>query len=229
VGVAVVLFLLGLSVASGQTGSSSQGYAQAGQRAEEQKPAKDTYDSEITELRLRTEAAVKEVNEAQKAELAKAEAVKRNRYLEELGYVPSDKVLSDEEVGSAEKQRAEKEKAVRARMDSEFKRLEAVKARAPESKSAGTEGRGEAGQRLLKPAPAKGTVTGIVFTDKGGAALVDGEIVRENDAIHDVKVVKILSDTVEFAKGANRWKQRVRQTPAMFWQPPAPVSAPATK
>jgi len=220
-GSAVVFCLTALLVVCGQTTAKGQ------EQAKKSKAVEDAYDSEIAELRLRTESAVKEVNEAEKADIAKAEAVKRNRYREELGYVPSDKILSAGEVNAVEKDRAQKEKAVRAKLDSEVKRLEERKTRALQTKSAGSERRGDTGQRLPMPAPAKGTVTGIVYTDKGGAALVDGEIVRENDTIHDVKVVKILPETVEFEKNGNRWKQRVSQTAEMFWQPPAPVSAPA--
>jgi hypothetical protein len=217
---AIVLCLIALAMAGGQT--DEQGQEQAG----EQKAAEDSQDSDITEMRLRAKAAIQEANEAEKAELEQAEAIKTNRYLEELGYVPSGKILNDEEVAAAKSQREEKEKAVRAKLKIEAERLEQIKARALEAKGTVTTGRDQTGARIAKPVLTRGMVTGIVFSDKGGAALIDGEIVRENDTIHNVKVVKILRDSVEFDKNGQKWKQRVRQTPDASWPTPVPVSAP---
>jgi hypothetical protein len=217
---AIVLCLIALAMAGGQT--DEQGQEQAG----EQKAAEDSQDIDITEMRLRAKAAIQEANEAEKAELEQAEAIKTNRYLEELGYVPSGKILTDEEVAASKSQREEKQKAVRAKLKIEAERLEQVKARVLEAEGAVTTGRDQAGARIAKPALTRGMVTGIVFSDKGGAALIDGEIVRENDTIHNVKVVKILSDSVEFDKNGQNWKQRVRQAPDASWPTPVPVSAP---
>jgi hypothetical protein len=180
---------------------------------------------EIDDMQQRADAQVREVNEATRAEIAEAEAVKRNRHIEEVGDAPAGKLLSDEELAAFEKQRAEKEKAVRARADAEIKSVKTQEVAAPESRT--TENRRAEGQsRLPAPKSARGIVTGIVFCDNKGAALVNGEIVRENDTILGAKVVKILPDYVEFEKQGSSWKQIVGQTPPAFWpEQPSPSTA----
>jgi hypothetical protein len=56
-------------------------------------------------------------------------------------------------------------------------------------------------------------IKGIVFYEGKGAALIDGEVVRENDVLKDVKIIRILPDYVEFEKHSNKWKQQVGQYP----------------
>jgi hypothetical protein len=73
----------------------------------------------------------------------------------------------------------------------------------------------------------------VYYEDKG-AALIAGEVVRENDVLMGVKVVRILPDYVEFEKQGNKWKQQVGQFPsAGVWEQPqqtAPAQRPpATK
>jgi hypothetical protein len=166
------------------------------------------------ELRLREDVEVKEVNEAISDEIAEAEAVKRNRYQEELGYVPTGKLLSDEEIAAFEKERAEKEQAVRARVNYEISSPTV----APEERKAPASQR-----RIVKAASAAGTVTGIVYYDGRGAALVGGEVVRENDVVLGAKIVRILPDYVEFEKHGRKWRQLVGKIPpASEWQEEGP-------
>ena len=86
--------------------------------------------------------------------------------------------------------------------------------------------------RTLSRTSTRGIVTGIVFCNNRGAALVAGEIVRENDEVLDVKVVRITAEFVEFEKQGNKWKQMVGQAPpASFWEQPqqsTPVQRPST-
>jgi S1-C subfamily serine protease len=56
-----------------------------------------------------------------------------------------------------------------------------------------------------------GTVTGIMYVDGIPLAVVDGVILREGQSIHQVKVVKINSDSVEFEYDGNRWSQQVNK------------------
>ena len=64
-------------------------------------------------------------------------------------------------------------------------------------------------------------VKGVVFYENKGAALIAGEVVRENDVVMGVKVVKILPDYVEFEKQGNQWKQQVGQMPPpAVWEQP---------
>jgi hypothetical protein len=179
-------------------------------------------DYEIVGLQERADAAIKEVNEAALAAREKAEAVKRDRYLEDLHEVPSGSLLSEEELAEIEKQRAENEKAIRDKAEQELKSLEEQRAIA-----AGQEV--ESKPRLPTPTLVAGTVTGIVFFENKGAALLFGDIVRENDVIRGVKVLKVLPDYVEFEKQDKKWKQAVGQAPpASVWEqkpPPAKQSS----
>lgn len=69
-------------------------------------------------------------------------------------------------------------------------------------------------QDLLEPEPkrTKGVVTGIVYSADRPAAIVDGQIVHEDDVIHGVTVAKIYRDRVSFVKGGKSWGQKVRQS-----------------
>ena len=50
-------------------------------------------------------------------------------------------------------------------------------------------------------------LTAIVYSEEGALAIVDGKIVHEEDAIGDVKVLKIRKDSVEFEQSGKRWSQ----------------------
>lgn len=176
-------------------------------------------DAQRAELQGRAEAAVKEVNEAGRVAREKAKAVKTERYREELGYVPEGNLLSDEELAALEEQRAEKEKAIRARAEQEVKSLEEQKSSLAASRPV------ESRPRPPAPAMTAGTVTGIVFCENKGAALLFGDIVRANDVIRGVKVLKILPGYVELEKQGKKWKQLVGQKPpeSVWGQQPPPA------
>jgi hypothetical protein len=63
----------------------------------------------------------------------------------------------------------------------------------------------------------RGLITGIMCTEEYSSAIIDGEIVREGDTIHGVKVVKIYKDKVEFEKGSKRWAQHPQEQPTDVW------------
>jgi hypothetical protein len=63
----------------------------------------------------------------------------------------------------------------------------------------------------------RGLITGIMCTEEHSSAVIDGEIVREGDTIHGVKVVKIYKDRVEFEKGSKRWAQHPQEQPTNVW------------
>ena len=50
-------------------------------------------------------------------------------------------------------------------------------------------------------------LTAIVYSQDSALAIVDGEIVREEDMIGQVKVLKIHKDRVEFERSGSRWSQ----------------------
>jgi S1-C subfamily serine protease len=56
-----------------------------------------------------------------------------------------------------------------------------------------------------------GTVTGILYADDRPLAVIDGVILREGQSIHNVKVVKISPDSVEFEYDGARWSQKVNE------------------
>ena len=51
------------------------------------------------------------------------------------------------------------------------------------------------------------SLTGIFYTEDSSIAIVDGQIVRENDLLDGIKVLKILRDKVEFEKSGRSWTQ----------------------
>jgi len=74
--------------------------------------------------------------------------------------------------------------------------------------------------KRASPAPPKarpGLITAILYTISGSSVVIDNKILYEGDTIHDVKVVKIHQDRVEFAKGPHRWTQQINQTPPPVW------------
>lgn len=73
------------------------------------------------------------------------------------------------------------------------------------------------GHSLLTTAR-QGVVTGILYTTiESSSAVIDGQIVKEGDTIHNVTVTKIHKSEVEFEKNGKRWKQRVGQRPNPAW------------
>ncbi len=56
-----------------------------------------------------------------------------------------------------------------------------------------------------------GIVTAIMYVDGAPLATVDGVILREGQSIHQVKVVKINQDSVEFEYKGTRWSQQVNE------------------
>jgi hypothetical protein len=68
-----------------------------------------------------------------------------------------------------------------------------------------------------KPKPTHGVITGIVYAEEDPSAIIDGQIVHEGDRIHNVTVVKIHRDKIEFEKKNKKWKQTVQETPGAFW------------
>ncbi len=174
------------------------------------------------ELRLREDATVREVNETAQAEIEQIKAARRTRYIdEELGYVPDVNLISSDELAAIEKQRAEKEKTIRTRFGYDINSLEQLEAGVSQEQTAGVSRKAPA---RIKPV-APGTVTGIAFCDNNGAALIGDEIVRENDIVLGVKVVRITPDYVEFERQGKKWKQEVGESPPpSIWEQPAPPS-----
>ncbi len=212
----VSLLYLGLSAATVQGQQSRQSETKSSSES-----AQTSYDREIARVRARMEAEIKQMKEAENAEQSESQQVTKNRQQEELGYVPSGDVNSGAGKAELDKRIVDKEKAIRRRYESTIQELEAKKTR-PAARPAERPVRPQAGDRSSAPAASLGVVTGIVHCRETAAALVDGRIFHKGDTIHDVKIISITPDAVEFEKAGAKWRQRVRQSPAPQWQPPQP-------
>lgn len=185
---------------------------------EKRQAIENYYKGLIDEIQRRTESSVVEINDTGDAERQKAEAIKRTRSAEDLHQERTGQILSTDELSEYEKERAQRETDIRNRAQSEIKYLQDRKARELESLVSSNTG---SDVRRVPPGPvlALGTVTGIVYYNNSGAALISGEVVRENDVVMDVKIIKILPDYVQFEKQGKKWRQMVGRTPpASVWE-----------
>jgi hypothetical protein len=189
------------------------------------RPSYTEYPGEIGDIAKRAEAVVKEVNEAFQFEKEKLETVKREQYFDDNKEEPTVSLLSKDDIAELETKRAQNENAIRTKVGYEINSLEAGQTARQGVSPA------RPGPRTLSQTSTRGIVTGIVFCNNRGAALVAGEIVRENDVVLDVKVVRITAEFVEFEKQGNKWKQVVGQAPpSSFWEQPqqsTPVQRPS--
>ena len=194
----------------------------------QQQPSYTEYPGEIGDIAKRAESQIKEINEVSDLEKEKLEAVRREQYFEDNKEETSRNLLSKDDIAKLETERAQNEKAIRTKIGYEIKSLEAQQSARQGVSTAGP------GPRILRPTSTRGMVTGIVFCNNSGAALVDGEIVRENDVVLGVKVLKVTANYVEFEKQGSRWKQAVGESPqTSYWaqpqtQKPAPTQRPST-
>jgi hypothetical protein len=69
-----------------------------------------------------------------------------------------------------------------------------------------------------KPQATYGVVGGIMYAEDNPLAIIDGEILKEGDTVHGVKIVKIYEAKVEFEKDSRRWTQQVGEKADEFWQ-----------
>ena len=60
-------------------------------------------------------------------------------------------------------------------------------------------------------------VKGVLCVTDDSSALIDEHIVKEEETIYGVTVVKIDRDAVEFSKCGKTWRQRVREKPDPAW------------
>jgi hypothetical protein len=65
--------------------------------------------------------------------------------------------------------------------------------------------------------PRIGVMNGIVYNPPCSSAVVDKKMVHEGDRIHDVVVVAIYNNAVEFAKDGVTWQQTVLDKPNAAW------------
>jgi hypothetical protein len=71
--------------------------------------------------------------------------------------------------------------------------------------------------KVLKDTPTVGVVKGIVYSPPNSCAVVDEAVMHVGDTIHEVLVVAIQSNKVEFSKDGATWQQGVLATPHAAW------------
>ncbi len=175
------------------------------------------YQNQINELTLRAEKRSKQLEQAEEDRLEKTDLYRKTRHLDEYGFVPEQTLLSDEEVAQSETDGVQRNKQVAVRLEMGINDLEKCK-QLTLQRLQGLEEQLRDDVLKPEPEPTYGVVTGIVYSDEQPLALVDGQVVREGQTVHGVRVVKILRRTVEFEKGDTKWEQRVRQTADSRWQ-----------
>ena len=181
-------------------------------------PSYTEYPGEIGDIARRAEKQVKEANEAFDLEKEKLEAVKREQYFEDYKEEPAGSLLSKDDIAELETKRAQKESAIRTKAGFEIQSLEAGQTTMQEVSPATS-------PRPEPQTPILGMVNGIVFYQNTGAALIAGEVVRANDVVMGVKIVRIVPGYVEFEKQGNQWKQQVGQSPPpAVWEQPQQIS-----
>jgi hypothetical protein len=182
------------------------------------------YPGELGDIAIRAEKQVKEVNDSAELEKENLEAVKREQYFENNKEEPAGSLLTKEDIAELEAKRAQKEESIRTKAGSEIQYLETVQATRQEVSPA-------VGPRSMSQTSTRGMVNGIVFYEDKGAALIAGDVVRENDVVMGVRIVRIFPDRVEFEKQGNQWKQQVGQfPPPAVWEQPqqnSPAQQPA--
>jgi hypothetical protein len=70
---------------------------------------------------------------------------------------------------------------------------------------------------LERPEPRFGVVTAILFCEEDPTILIEDQVLHEGDVIHEVKVLEIGADRVQFDKQGERWEQGVQEPAKPEW------------
>jgi hypothetical protein len=201
--------------------------------AQQRRLLEDYYSNQATELRLRLQGqlAALEVTDravcatlAAQAEVAKS-VLQINNYdygqpgcFGATSYRPLLNVEQEaREFAAVQSRLTEKKNDILARFEWGLWDLERQKRYALTAGLAELENQLEENSLKAEPEKTRGMITGIVFSAQSPSALIDGQIVHEADTVHGVKVVKILTDRIEFGKNGAKWQQKVRQIPEKYW------------
>jgi hypothetical protein len=68
-----------------------------------------------------------------------------------------------------------------------------------------------------RPEPRFGVVTAILYCEDTPTVLIEGQMLHEGDTIHDVKVVDISENKVQFDKQSEQWEQKVQEPAKPEW------------
>jgi hypothetical protein len=72
--------------------------------------------------------------------------------------------------------------------------------------------------RSVKPVQTYGVVNGVIYSVDKPVAIIDGTAVRANESIHNVKVVRINKDSVEFERNGATWTQKTGEKQETKWK-----------
>ncbi len=177
------------------------------------------YAKQHKELKLRAEKEIKQVEETERVKLAKAEEIKKNQYYQTHGFYPRNGLLSQEEIASTEKRIVQKKKSIQTKLERDIQLLEKQRDYTLNNRLPYQEARLKKGLLSPEPEPSRRTVTGIIYGQNKQLALINHEIVKTGDVIHDAKIVAICRNAVKFKKNGTVWEQRPGQSPENFdWQ-----------
>ena len=68
-----------------------------------------------------------------------------------------------------------------------------------------------------RPEPRFGVITAILYCDDTPTVLIEDQMLHKGDTIHDVKVLDIKADKVQFDKQGEQWEQKVQEPAKPEW------------
>jgi hypothetical protein len=68
-----------------------------------------------------------------------------------------------------------------------------------------------------RPEPRFGVVTAILYCEDKPSVLIEDQMLHEGDVIHDVKILNITADKVQFDKQGETWLQKVQEPASSQW------------
>jgi len=68
-----------------------------------------------------------------------------------------------------------------------------------------------------RPEPRFGVVTAILYCEDSPSVMIEDQMLHKGDVIHDVKVIEIKADRVQFDKQGEQWEQGVQEAAKPEW------------
>ncbi len=68
-----------------------------------------------------------------------------------------------------------------------------------------------------RPEPRFGVVTAILYSDDSPSVLIEDQMLHEGETIHEVKILDIRTDKVQFGKQGEQWEQGVQEPAKPEW------------
>ena len=68
-----------------------------------------------------------------------------------------------------------------------------------------------------RPEPKFGVVTAILYSNDTPTVLIEDQMLHKGDTIHEVKVLDIKADKVQFDKQGEQWEQKVLEPAKPGW------------